>query len=223
MTISAETNNRNNVAAQLSITAVHHSTGLSRLWAHLRAFLVRRRTFLGIAVAFALLAVAQPRPYHLILGVALMAAAHALRLLSSGYLNKDEQLVTSGPFAWCRNPLYLGNYLVTIAFVAMSGQWLALPLVLLLSIATQVPTVTYEEQFLREKFGAEFERYCKRVPRWLPRVPHRPDNPGSLHGGRLRPQDQRRFSWRRVLDNQEHLNIISAWLLAAMFFVELVK
>lgn len=217
MTISAETNNRNNVAAQLSITAVHDSTGLTRLWARLRAFLVRRRTFLGIAAAFALLAVADPEPHHLILGVGLMAAAHTLRLLSSGYLSKDEALVTDGPFAWCRNPLYLGNYLVTVAFVAMSGQWLALPVVLLLSLATQIPTVAYEEQFLRAKFGAQFERYCKRVPRWLPRVPLRRDNPGSAH------KDERRFSWARVLENQEHLNIISAWLLAAMFFVELVR
>jgi len=217
MTGSAEAGNRNNVAAQLSITAAHNSTGMVRLWAYARAFLVRRRTFLGMVVAFALLLVADPRPPSLVAGAVLMAGAHTLRLVSSGYLNKDETLVTRGPFAWCRNPLYLGNFLVSVSFVAMSGQWAALPLVLLLCTATQVPTVTCEEQFLREKFGQRFEQYCRRVPRWLPRIPRRPDESNEL------PAQEPGFSWARVLSNQEHLNIISAWLVAAMFIVEMVK
>jgi len=215
MTTSVETNNRSNVATQLSMAAVHNSTGVSRLWGHLRAFLVRRRTFLGLVVAFALVAVADPKLPALLLGTGVIASGHVLRLVSSGHLDKDETLVTNGPFAWCRNPLYLGNYIVSVGFVAMSGQWLALPIVLLLSIATQVPTVACEEQFLRQKFGAEFERYYKQVPRWVPRAPG--NNPGRPSG------DERKFSWARVHENQEHLNIISAWLVAAMFVVEMVK
>ncbi|MGC9320263.1 MAG: methyltransferase family protein, partial [Armatimonadota bacterium] len=139
----------------------------------------------------------------------IMAAAYLLRLTCAGYLDKDETLVTGGPFGWCRNPLYLGNLLVVVAFGLMSGRLIALPILMLLWLATHAPTVACEEAFLREKFGPEFERYCRQVSRWLPK---RPD--GGENGS---------FSWRRVIENGEHLNIISAWIVAAMFFIELVK
>ena len=215
MTGSAHAHNRNNVAAQVSFDAVRASTGASRAWAHVRAFLVRRRTFLGIVVAFGLLAVADPKPWALAAGLVLVTAAHALRLISAGYLDKNETLVTRGPFAWCRNPLYVGNYLVSLGFSLMSGQWLAIPLVLGLCTATQVPTVACEEEYLRRQFGAEFERYRERVPAWIPRRPGRGGNAIPANGGE--------FSWSRVVENQEHLNVISAWLIVAMFVIEMVK
>jgi len=215
MTSSAEANNCKNVATQLSLAAAHDSSGLSKLWAYLRAFMIRRRTFMGIVVAFGLLLVANPKPYAFAAGLVVIAGAHALRLFAAGYLDKDNALVTEGPFAWCRNPLYVANYLVALGFALLSGQWVAIPIVLLLCTTTQVPTVTCEEQYLREKFGAEFEEYCRRVPRWLPRPSRR--NPG--------PPGERedRFSWALVFRNQEHLNILSAWLVVAMFVVEMVK
>jgi len=215
MTGSVQVNQHKNVATEISYAAVQHSRGLGRLWAYLRAFFVRRRTFLGIVVAFLLLAVAEPKPYLLFAGMGLVIAAHVLRLLSAGYLRKDEALVTSGPFAWCRNPLYVGNYLVSLGFALMSGRWEAILVVLALCTATQAPTVACEEHYLRERFGAQFEAYCRRVPRWLPALRGR----AAEHPG----EPAHRFSWGLVVENQEHLNVISAWLIVAMFVVEMVK
>ncbi|MFW5866680.1 MAG: methyltransferase family protein, partial [Armatimonadota bacterium] len=150
-----------------------------------------------------------PTPVLLYAGAGLMAVAHALRLVCSGYLDKDSRLITAGPFSYCRNPLYVGNLLVVISFALMSGQLIALPVMLIMWVFTHAPTVACEEGLLRDKFGEKFEEYSREVPRWLPRV-------SACHR-------EGEFRWSRVIENGEHINIISAWLVAAMFFVEMVK
>ncbi len=209
MTNCVETDSRMNSATQRSLAAAATASGHERAFARLRAFFVRRRTFLGMIVAFVLVAVAEPTPVLLLAGAALMALAHVLRIVCTGYLNKDETLVTAGPFGWCRNPLYWANFFVVVAFAVMSGRLVALPVMLFLWLVTHAWTVAYEEEFLRDKFGEEFDRYCRRVARWTPR---RPNCPGTGE-----------FSWHRVIANGEHLNVISAWIVAAMFLVEMVK
>lgn len=198
-----------NAVAKRSLDAAEAASGAGRIAARWRAFLVRRRTFLGLVVAFILVLVADPTPLLLYTGAGIMAAAHVLRLVCSGYLEKDARLITAGPFSYCRNPLYIGNAMVVIAFALMSGQLVALPVMLVLWLATHAPTVACEEDLLRDKFGEKFDEYTRSVPRWLPRM--------SACVG------EGEFRWSRVVENGEHINILSAWILAAMFFVEMVK
>ncbi len=209
MTNYAETDGQVKVATRETLVAAAGGAGGEGALAQVRAFFVRRRTFLGIVVAFALVVVAEPLPVLLFAGMGVMAIAHTLRLVCAGYLDKDATLVTSEPFGWCRNPLYIANFLVVVAFGLMSGRLVMLPILLVLSLAAHAPTVAGEEEFLRRKFGEEFDRYCERVPRWWPKRPTRPDEGG--------------FRWARVVANGEHLNIISVWLMAAMFVIEMVR
>lgn len=211
MTNYADTENQMNAVARRSLAAADAASGHERTAAQWRAFFVRRRTFLGLVAAFILVLVAEPTPVLLYGGLTMMAAAHLLRLVCSGYLDKDSRLITAGPFAYCRNPLYVGNFLVVAAFALMSGRLIALPVMLLFWMLTHAPTVACEEDILREKFGEQFEEYRRRVPRWFPRLrafcgPHEGE-----------------FRWGRVIENGEHLNIISAWIVAAMFLIEMVK
>ncbi|MFW5723770.1 MAG: methyltransferase family protein, partial [Halochromatium sp.] len=159
-----------NAVAKRSLDAAHAACGLEKTTAQWKAFFVRRRTFLGLVVAFVLVLVADPTPVLLYAGAGLMAVAHALRLVCSGYLDKDSRLITAGPFSYCRNPLYVGNLLVVISFALMSGQLVALPVMLILWVFTHAPTVACEEGLLRDKFGEKFEEYSRKVPRWLPRA-----------------------------------------------------
>jgi protein-S-isoprenylcysteine O-methyltransferase Ste14 len=209
MTNYADTDGQMNAVARRSLAAAEAASGHERTAAQWRAFFVRRRTFLALVAAFVLVLVAEPTPMLLYAGAAIMAAAHVLRLVCSGYLDKDARLITAGPFSCCRNPLYVGNFLVVIAFALMSGRLIALPIMLMFWLLTHAPTVACEEEILREKFGDKFEDYCRGVPRWLP--------------SRRAWQGEGEFRWSRVIENAEHLNIISAWLLAAMFFVEMVR
>lgn len=211
MTNYADTDNQMNPVARRSIAAADAASGLERTRAQWKAFLVRRRTFLGLVVAFVLVLVAEPAPVLLCAGAGIMAVAHVLRFVCAGYIDKDAELTTAGPFARCRNPLYIGNALVVIAFALMSGRLVALPVMLVLWLLTHAPTVACEEEILHERFGADFDEYAERVPRWLPRM------------GRCADGGNGKFRWSRVIENGEHINIISAWIVAAMFFVEMVK
>ncbi len=209
MTNYLETEREMNAVARRSFEAADAAVGSGRHVAQWRAFFVRRRTFLGLVAAFVLVLFAEPVPALLYAGAGLMAAAHLLRLICAGYLNKDASLATAGPFAYCRNPLYVGNFMVVVAFALMSGQLIALPIMLLFWVLTHAPTVACEEELLCEKFGEEFEEYRRRVPRWF--------------GCRKCITGEGRFEWSRVLENGEHLNILSAWMVGAMFFIEMVK
>lgn len=80
-----------------------------------------------------------------------------------------ERLVTSGPFALCRNPMYLGH-LIFLAGLALSlRSWAGGALAL--GIATWLQfRVRRDEQRLAERFGEPYMQYCSRVKRWIPAV-----------------------------------------------------
>jgi protein-S-isoprenylcysteine O-methyltransferase Ste14 len=99
-----------------------------------------------------------------------------------------EDLVTSGVYAHCRNPMYIGNLLILTGVAIGSNSWTCIALTVPLFILVYVAIVAAEEDFLRRKFGAPFEEYCRDVPRWLPHWR------GLLETFRRAP-----FRWRRVL------------------------
>src|SRR5262245_14884903 len=100
----------------------------------------------------------------------------AMRFVRQGHgtpvpVAPPQRLVVSGVFRWVRNPAYLA------AVGALVGQGLVfasrpvLIYALAMWIAFHLLVVVYEEPTLRRKFGAEYEDYCRRVPRWVPRLP----------------------------------------------------
>lgn len=99
-----------------------------------------------------------------------------------------EGLVTQGMYAHCRNPMYFANAFLLAGLALASNSWVfvlvGVPLVLFMHRAI----VAAEEAFLRGKFGIEYEEYCQRVPRWIPRL--------RGLGTTFRSM---RFDWHRVL------------------------
>lgn len=92
-----------------------------------------------------------------------------LRAYAAGYVRKNAELTQTGPYAYTRNPLYLGSMLIAFGFAAAAGSWAILAALAVLFAAIYVPTIQSEEAFLREHF-AGFEAYAARVPRLLPRL-----------------------------------------------------
>ena len=77
-------------------------------------------------------------------------------------------LVTHGPFAWTRNPLYFGNFLIWNGFSLIAGlQWFV-PIAVGVFALEYTPIVRYEEAVLEATFGDDYLRYKRRTPRWLP-------------------------------------------------------
>ena len=79
-----------------------------------------------------------------------------------------QKLVTHGPFALSRNPLYNGNFLIWNGFVAFSGVWWFLPVAVVLFALEYFFIVRYEEGVLESIFGEEYLEYKRRTTRWIP-------------------------------------------------------
>ena len=150
------------------------------LFPRLGAWLFRRRTWIPIPLALALLLIpASPsrRPILLLtVGAALALAAESLRLWAVhhiGVISRTRSdrlgpLISSGPFAIVRNPLYLGNIALWVGF-AVSARilWLVPVFVFVLSLEYHA-IVRWEETLLEARRGDEYRAYVARVPRWIP-------------------------------------------------------
>ncbi len=129
----------------------------------------RVRVPLGFVVAAIFLVFARPTWHTLGWSLLLVLPGLWLRGYAAGYVKKNAELTRTGPYAYTRNPLYLGSTGIAAGFAVAAGQvWLGLLLVVLF-LAIYVPTILSEEAFLRGTF-ASFDEYAQRVPRLLPRL-----------------------------------------------------
>jgi len=83
---------------------------------------------------------------------------------------KTRVIVETGPYALCRNPLYVGTFLIVASEAAfLKSMWFALSLAILVAFYHRC-VIPSEEYKLRTRLGASFNSYVARVPRWLPRT-----------------------------------------------------
>ncbi len=114
-------------------------------------------------------------------GLILIGLGEGLRLWAVAVIGKESRtrgsgaarLVTSGPYAVVRNPLYLGNLLLTVGATCLAELLWMIPVVIVLYAIQYVPIVHWEESILAARFGPTYAEYCGRVGRWLPRWPAR--------------------------------------------------
>ena len=141
----------------------------------------RTRVPLGFAFAIFYVLLARPTAKSLLVGAAICVPGLGLRALASGHVQKNTCLTTTGPYAYTRNPLYVGSLIMAAGFaVAARSLWIALA-ILTLFFAVYVPVVRMEEEFLRQKFP-EFSDYERRVPRFLPRWGPAQNRQGGFSG-----------------------------------------
>jgi protein-S-isoprenylcysteine O-methyltransferase Ste14 len=129
----------------------------------------RVRVPLGFVFAVFYFWMARPTWRSMALGLIGILPGLWIRALASGYVRKNESLATSGPYAYTRNPLYLGSLLIGIGFAIASRSWWVGVALLVMFFAIYVPVIRNEEQFLRQRFP-EFPQYECCVPRIWPRI-----------------------------------------------------
>ena len=120
-----------------------------------------------------------PGVYLMALGLIMIILGQGLRILAIGlsYIVRGgrmrriyaENLVTDGLFSHSRNPLYVGNILIVIGFVFVSGNLTGLIVGSLAFLIIYRLIVHSEESFLSAKFGEPYAAFCADVPRWIPR------------------------------------------------------
>ncbi len=127
----------------------------------------RIRVPLGFAFAAFYLWRARPIWVSLIVGAAIAALGLGIRAVASGHVDKNEQLATTGPYAYVRNPLYLGSIVLAIGFAAAARDVVIALLIVLMFVLIYVPTIRSEERYLRTRFPG-YSAYAHAVPRLVP-------------------------------------------------------
>ncbi|GAC1546393.1 MAG: hypothetical protein NVS2B17_29700 [Candidatus Velthaea sp.] len=172
------------------------------------AFVFARRGELLAIPAVGLAALGKPSAFSIALGLPLAFAGEAIRAWAVGYSgvttrgNEVEApaLVTAGPYAHVRNPLYVGNFITALGFaVAFTGNnssgaragLLAASLGTMLGVYSVI--VPHEEGFLRETFGAAFDEYVARVPRVFPSAQPAEPQSGSYDPSVIGKAESRTF------------------------------
>jgi protein-S-isoprenylcysteine O-methyltransferase Ste14 len=130
---------------------------------------IQGRTRIALAWVFVAVVAFLARRYPTPPGIALCFAGATLRYWASGYLRKDSRPAVGGPYAWVRNPLYLGTYLMAVGVAWAIGNWILLAFVTVAFAAIYHYIILDEETKLRRIFGDPYVAYCRLVPRFFPR------------------------------------------------------
>jgi len=160
--------------------------------AQIGAVLFRHRGWLPLLfLGIPLVMPGSTSPFRWDVGLALIIIGEAIRLAgvaAAGTVTRRrsrnvQRLVSYGIFAWVRNPLYVGNFLIWMGFVTISGVLWFLPAAVLLFAVEYELIVRYEEGVLESIFGREYLDYKSCTPRWIPKPPKGEVPPGEYHWG----------------------------------------
>lgn len=159
----------------------------------------------GIALAALFALLADPVPPTLLLGLPFCLLGLVIRAWAAGHLRKDETLTVSGPYAFVRNPLYVGSLLAALGCVIAAARAELALLAGAYFVLVYLPVVELEEQHLAELFP-QYGEYARRVRAFLPSLP-----------GRLPPDS---FSFALYKKNREHRALYG---LAALYCFLILK
>ena len=155
-------------------------------------FFFKIRSFTPIPFILALLYFAEPARHTVIMGVPFTVVGEFLRVWAVGYagastrartLGAARDLVTTGPYSYVRNPLYLGNFLLSLGVCLIAGVYWLVAVLVVGYFCQYLPIIAVEEAYLLESCGSVYQTYRERVPRFLPqfrRYPYLSDHDFSL-------------------------------------------
>lgn len=145
---------------------------------------------------------ARPTPELLAIGGLLAAVGLAVRAAAAGFIHKDRQLTTTGPYAHTRNPLYLGSFLLGLGITVAGGRWAFVALFVAFFAWVYSRVIRQEARHLASAFGDAYRNYADAVPIFLPRP-----TPWRRAG---EPVERARFSAERWRRNREYEALLGA-------------
>jgi protein-S-isoprenylcysteine O-methyltransferase Ste14 len=165
-----------------------------------RKFFANRLLF-GLIIAFLAAFLIRINPFWndwplwKILSAILVLLGLGIRALADGFAGRHTRtdqieaprLSTGGPYSFVRNPIYVGSMVIGLGMVGLLASWVALVPYLAVFAIFYFSVIPAEEQFLRKTFGQQYEEYCQKVPRFIPRLT---PWPGA---------EKRAFDWKPAL------------------------
>ncbi len=175
----------------------------------------RWRVPLGFLSAIVFIVLARPTPRALAIGAGVSLIGLAIRAWASGHIQKNAQLAVSGPYAFTRNPLYLGSFLLGLGFTIASGRWELAVLFAALFLGIYFPVMRVEASTMAELFGKEYQAYKQAVPLFFPRF-----TPYIQSDSRVTRFDARLYL--RYREYRAALGLVVAWglLLIKTFYLK---
>ena len=165
----------------------------------------RARVPLGFLLAAAYLWLATPTWPWMAAGSAAILLGLAIRAVASGHIRKNANLATTGPYAFTRNPLYLGSIVIACGFMLAARNWWIALAALVMFLAIYLPVIRAEETYLRSAFPG-YAEYAAHVPRFFPRPkPYRAGAAEAASG----------FSWELYLRHREYNAFVGSILMLA--------
>ena len=128
----------------------------------------RIRVPLGFLLAIAYIWLARPTWISIAAGAIIAFLGVGIRAAASGHVKKNAELTKTGPYAYVRNPLYVGSIVIAAGFAISSRSWWIVAILFVMFVVIYVPVIRSEEAFLRSAFP-DFDDYCSEVPRLVPR------------------------------------------------------
>lgn len=168
----------------------------------------RWRVPLGFLCAALFILFAKPRPITLAIGGCVSILGLVLRGWAAGHIRKNTTLATSGPYAYTRNPLYLGSFLLGLGFTIGAGWWPLALLFAVLFLGIYFPVMRVESETIAEMFGEDYQRYAHEVPLFFPRL-----TPYRIENNRAIGFDSSLYL--RYREYRATLGLVVAWILLA--------
>lgn len=175
----------------------------------------RVRVPLGFVFAVLYFWLARPTWESIAIGAIAIVPGILLRALASGHVRKNESLATSGPYAYTRNPLYLGSLLIGVGFAIAARSWWIGAVLILIFFVIYLPVIRSEEEFLRNRFR-EFDDYARRVPRLFPRIKQQITPASPVEEGRTQ------FSFALYLQHKEYNALAGALAMLAALVAKMI-
>lgn len=166
------------------------------------------RVPLGFLFAAVFLLLAQPSAISMAIGGAIALVGLSIRGWAAGHIRKNVALAVSGPYAYTRNPLYLGSFLLGLGFTIASGVWWLGAIFAVLYLSIYFPVMRREAEDLTGFFGDAYREYARRVPLFFP----------GFNGFRAENSAENRFDFDLYLKYREYraaLGLALAWALLA--------
>lgn len=163
---------------------------------NLRAKLQRWRVPLGFISAILYVVFSQPTWRLILLGLPLAVAGSLIRAWASGHLRKNRELATGGPYAFTRNPLYFGSFLLLVGFAVGGGSWLLAGWLLAFFGLIYWPVIQAEAAHVEALFGEAYHAWAREVPLFFPRLTAAPGS-GNVAG-------MKSFDLRQYLNHREY-------------------
>jgi protein-S-isoprenylcysteine O-methyltransferase Ste14 len=172
--------------------------------------IIKHRSFVGILGLIAILYLSEPSPKSVFIGFFFIIAGMFFRGWSSGYINKDDELATQGPFALTRNPLYFGNFILGIG-IAIAGNNICCYTIFLVYYLLFFPfLMVIEHKRMKKKFGKQYEEWAKKSNSFFPKI-------------KIKKFYKQGFNISFYMKNREYKVLYFSLLVVAVFVLKVLR